>query len=59
MITELYRFSDDEIIIKMKNTELIDLGAEIYDLLCDENVDNYSLCKQFLDFIRKGNDKHE
>ena len=52
MITELFRFSDDEIIIKMKYSELRDLGSEIYDLLMErKDVDNFTLCKQFLEVI--------
>lgn len=60
MITELFRFSDDEIIIKMKYSDLRNLGDEIYDLLHHyDSQDAYNYCEQLLDVIRKGNDKYE
>lgn len=60
MITELFRFSDDEIIIKMKYSDLRNLGDEIYDLLHHyDSQDPYTYCEQLLDVIRKGNDKYE
>lgn len=52
MITELFRFSDDEIIIKMRYNELRNLCEEIYDLLYQgtPNMD-YTYCKQLLEVI--------
>lgn len=60
MIQELYKYSDDEIIIKMKYTELRDLCGEIYDLIhkCDKtitNPENYYLCKQLLEVVSNEN----
>jgi len=57
MITELFRFSDDEIIIKMKYSDLRNLGDEIHDLLHHyDSQDSYTYCEQLLEIIRKGND---
>lgn len=52
MITELFRFSDDEIIIKFKYSELRNLCGEIHDLLyrCTPNMD-YTYCKQLLEVM--------
>lgn len=56
MITELFRFSDDELILKMRYSDLLNLGNEIFDLLY-KKVPNeeYTYCKQLLEVI-KGND---
>lgn len=57
MITELFRFSDDELILKMRYSDLLNLGNEIFDLLY-KKVPNeeYTYCKQLLEVI-KGNDE--
>lgn len=59
MITELFRFSDDELILKMRYSDLLNLGNEIFDLLY-KKVPNeeYTYCKQLLEVI-KGNDETE
>lgn len=58
MITELFRFSDDEIIIKFKYNELRNLCEEIYDLLykVTPNYD-YTYCKQLLEVMMNGKEK--
>ena len=59
MITEMYRFSDDEIILKMKYSDLLNLGGEIYYLMGmltkDEN--NYPKCQEILEVIKDGKEK--
>lgn len=61
MITELFRFSDNELILKMKYTELRDLCGEIYYLL-NKVVDNsekreFTRCEEFLGVISNGSEK--
>lgn len=58
MITELFRFSDEEIIIKFKYNELRNLCEEIYDLLYKgtQNYD-YTYCKQLLEVMMNGKEK--
>lgn len=56
MITEMYRFSDDEIILKMKYTDLLDLGDEIYYLITKDEK-NYPKCKEILEVIKDGKEK--
>lgn len=59
MISELFRFSDDELILKMKYTDLIDLGGEIYYLMNNIKKDNrdFSKCKEILEVIKNGSEK--
>lgn len=60
MITELFRFSDDELIMKMKYSDLINLGNEIFDLLYKkEPNEDYSYCKQLLEVIKGNNETKE
>lgn len=58
MITELFRFSDDEIIVKFKYNELRNLCEEIHDLLYrgTPNMD-YTYCKQLLEVMTDGKQK--
>lgn len=61
MITELFRFSDDELILKMKYTELRDLGGEIYYLLNqvvkNSKTRDFKKCEEFLGVISNGTEK--
>lgn len=60
MITELFRFSDDELILKMRYSDLLNLGNEIFDLLY-KKVPNeeYTYCKQLLEVIKGNNETKE
>lgn len=63
MIGELFRFSDDELILKMKYTDLRDLGGEIYYLL-NQVVDNskkrdFNKCNEMLEVIANGDERPE
>lgn len=63
MIAELFRFSDDELILKMKYTDLRDLGGEIYYLL-NQVVDNskkrdFNKCNEMLEVIANGDERSE
>jgi len=63
MIAELFRFSDDELILKMKYTDLRDLGGEIYYLL-NQVVDNskkrdFNKCNEMLEVIANGDERPE
>lgn len=59
MITEMYRFSDDEIILKMKYSDLLNLGGEIYYLMgmITKDEKNYPKCKEILEVIKDGKEK--
>lgn len=57
MITKLAQFSDDEVILKMRVTDLRDLCEEIYYLIHTSkrtitNPEEFYLCKQLLEVIR-------
>lgn len=59
MIAELHRFSDDEIILKMKYTDLMDLGGEVYYFmnLLTKDESNFPKCKEILEVIKNGSEK--
>lgn len=62
MIAELFRFSDDELILKMKYTDLRDLGGEIYYLLnqvADNSKRDFNKCNEMLEVIANGEERSE
>lgn len=57
MITKLAQYSDDEVILKMRVTDLRDLCEEIYYLIHTNNrtivhPEEFYLCRQLLEVIR-------
>ena len=57
MITKLVQYSDDDVILKMRYTDLRDLCEEVYYLIHNTNrvvtnPEEFYLCKQLLEVIR-------